>query len=226
VLNGSDNLRAFEMKMSLTARRRGGITLIEAVLSILIVSIMMVSVLQTLGSSAIADRVHAAQRIGPALASQLMAEILATEYEDAGGSPVFGRENGEPGSHRKKLDDVDDYDGWSSSPAEDRDGSAISGLSGWTRSVSVQWVDPSNVSTVVNVESGLKRIVVTVTDSQGRTTTVTGLRGSSSAYDYSPGSSTTYVNWVGVTLQVGPNDNVRMFSGVNPLNCVPIPGDG
>jgi MSHA pilin protein MshD len=224
VLNGSDNLRVSEM--SLTARRHGGITLIEAVLSILIVSIMMVSVLQTLGSSAIADRVHAAQRIGPALASQLMAEILATEYQDDGGTPLFGPEDGESGSSRANFDDVDDYHGWSASPVQDNAGSAISGLSGWTRAVSVQWVDPSNVATVVGADAGLKRITVTVTDSQGRTTTVTGIRGSSSAYEYDPSESTTYVNWVGVTLQVGSNDNVRMFSGVNPLNCVPIPGDG
>jgi hypothetical protein len=184
---------------------------------------MIVSVLQTLGSSAIADRVLAGQRIGPALASQLMAEILASNYEDTGGSPVFGLENGEQGGSRNKYDDVDDYHGWSSS-VEDKDGVSISGLSGWTRAATVQWVDPSNVSSVVGSDAGLKRIIVTVTDPQGRITTVTGIRGSSSAYDYDPSNSTTYVNWVGVTLQVGSDDNVRMFSGVNPLNCVPTPG--
>ncbi len=74
------------------------------------------------------------------------------------------------------------------------------------------------------VEAGLKRITVTVSDPQGRITTATGIRGSSSAYDYDPSASTTYVNWVGVTLQVGSDENGRMFSGVNPLNCVPISG--
>ncbi|MDP6543714.1 MAG: hypothetical protein QGH60_06945 [Phycisphaerae bacterium] len=216
-----DNSR--EPARSRSARRRAGITIIEAVLSTLVVSIMIVSVLQTLGSSAIADRVLAGQRIGPALASQLMAEILASNYEDTGGSPVFGLENGEQGGSRNKYDDVDDYHGWSSS-VEDKDGVSISGLSGWTRAATVQWVDPSNVSSVVGSDAGLKRIIVTVTDPQGRITTVTGIRGSSSAYDYDPSNSTTYVNWVGVTLQVGSDDNVRMFSGVNPLNCVPTPG--
>jgi len=224
VLIGCDNSR--EPDTSRPAMRRAGITLIEAVLSTLVVSIMLVSVLQTLGSSAVADRVLAAQRIAPALASQLMAEILAANYEDAGGSPVFGLENGEQGGSRNKYDDVDDYHGWSSSTVEYKDGSAISGLSGWSRSVTVQWVDPNNIATVVGAEAGLKRITVTVTDPRGRTTTVTGLRGSSSTYDYDPSSSTTYVNWVGVTLQVGSSDLVRMFSGANPLNCVPTPGGG
>jgi MSHA pilin protein MshD len=185
---------------------------------------MLVSVLQTLGSSAVADRVLAGQRIGPSLASQLMTEILASDYIDTGDTPVFGLETGETGSSRALFDDVDDYHGWSESPVEDKDGAAISGLSGWTRAVTVQWVDPSNVATVAGAESGLKRITVTVTDSQGRTTTVTSLRGSSSTYDYNPSSSTTYVNWVGVTLQVGEDDNTRVSSGVNPLNCVPTPG--
>jgi hypothetical protein len=193
------------------------------VLSTLIVSVMVVAALQSLGSAATADRIHAARRIGPALASQLMSEILVTAYEDDGDSPVFGPENGEGGSHRTKLDDVDDYDGWSSSPLQNKDGSAISGLSGWTRAVSVQWVDPNNVSTVVAAESGLKRIIVTVTDPQGRQTAATCLRGASSAYDYEPSSSTTYVNWVGVTLQIGPDDNARIYSGVNPLNGIPTP---
>lgn len=218
--------RYCNLRVSLTLRadcRRGGITLVEAVLSILIVSVMIVAALQSLGSAATADKIHASRRIGPALASQLMSEILVTAYEDDGDSPVFGRENGEAGSHRKKLDDVDDYDGWSSSPLKDKDGSTISGFSGWTRAVSVQWVDPSNVSTVVAAESGLKRIIVTVTDPQGRQTTATCLRGSSSAYDYDPPDSTTYVNWVGVTLQVGPDASAKIFSGVNPLNCVPAP---
>lgn len=217
-----DNLH--EPEMSPAIRRRAGITLIEAVLSTLMISIMLVSVLHTLGSSAIADRVLTGQRIAPALASQMMAEILGADYVDTGSAPVFGLENGELGSPRNKFDDVDDYNGWSSSPIEDKDGIAIPGLTAWTRTVTVQWVDPSNVATVVGVDAGLKRITVTVIDPQGRTTTATGLRGSSSTYDYDPSSSTTYVNWVGVTLQVGSDDNVRMFSGVNPLNCVPTPG--
>lgn len=223
MLIGNDNSRAFEM--SRPAMRRAGITLVEAILSTLIVSIMLVAALQTLGTAAKADQVLAAQRIGPALASQLIAEILATEYVDSGEHATFGLEPGDSGGSRSKYEDVDDYHGWSSSPPEDKDGDAISGMSGWTRSVSVQWVDPSDVSTVVAADAGLKLITVTVTDSQGRSTTATAIRGSSSAYDYSPASSTTYVNWVGVTLQVGSDENTRMYSGVNPLNCVPISGD-
>ena len=203
--------------------RRGGFTLIEAVISMFIVSIMTVAVLNTLGSAAVADRMHAAQRCRPALAMQLMAEVLATRYVD-GTDPVFGPETGEAGTSRANFDDVDDYHGWSSSPPEQRDGTAISGLTGWTRAVTVQYVSPSDVGTVVGANQGLKRITVTVTDPQNRQTQITAVRGSSSAYDYTPGSSTTYVNWVGVTLQVGPGEQARIFQGANPLNAVPARG--
>jgi len=203
-----------------SVRRRAGVSLVEAVLSTLVVSIMLVSVLQALGAAAKADQVHANQRVGPALASQLMAEILACPYEDDKHT-VFGPENGEVHSSRFKYDDVDDYNGWSSSTIQDKDGNAISGLTGWSRSSVVQWVQPSNVATVAAAESGLKRIIVTVTDPDGRTSTITGLRASGGAYDYEPDGNTTYVNWVGVSLQVGSDDTVRMFSGVNLLNCVP-----
>ena len=203
--------------------RRGGFTLIEAVISMLIVSIMTVAVLNTLGSAATADRVHAAQRRRPALAMELMAEVLATRYVD-GSDPVFGPETGESGTSRADFDDVDDYHGWSSSPPEQRDGTAISGFTRWTRAVSVEYVSPTNVETTVGADQGLKRITVTVMDPQNRSTQITAVRGSSSAYDYTPGSSTTYVNWVGVTLEVGPNEQARILQGANPLNAVPARG--
>jgi hypothetical protein len=90
-----------------------GVTLIEGVISTLVASIMLVSALRMLGSAAVADRVLACGRLGPALAAQLVAEVLANSYADTGSSPVFGPEAGESGSGRANFDDVDDYHGWS-----------------------------------------------------------------------------------------------------------------
>jgi len=204
--------------------RRGGITLIETVLCTLVVAVMLVAALRMLGSAAVADRQHWSGRLRPAVAGQLMAEVLANSYVDTGDSPVFGPETGESGTDRSNFDDVDDYNGWSSSPPEGRDGTAIAGLTGWTREVTVAWADPADVETTSVSDQGLKRITVTVTDAQGRSAMITALRGSDSSYDYEPGSSTTYVSWVGVTLKVGPADQARMTSGANPLNCVPSLG--
>jgi hypothetical protein len=57
---------------------------------------------------------------------------------------------------------VDDFNGWSESPPKDRDGTAMSELSGWTRSVAVVWVSSANLSTVSVTETGVKRVTVTV----------------------------------------------------------------
>lgn len=199
----------------------GGITLIETVISTLVVSVMMVAALQMLGSSATADRVYAAKRGSPPLAAQLMAEILATNYADTGASPTFGLETGESGVTRSDFDDVDDYHGWSAAPQE-KDGAAISNLSGWTRSVTVQYVDPDDVSSVVGSDQGMKLITITLKDPAGRLSSSTALRGNSSTYDFSPAVSTSYVNWVGVTVQVGFAEQSRVSAGANPLNSVPI----
>ncbi|OHB74407.1 MAG: hypothetical protein A2Z25_19765 [Planctomycetes bacterium RBG_16_55_9] len=57
---------------------------------------------------------------------------------------------------------MDDYHGWSSSPPTNKDGTAIPGLDEWRRSVTVEWVNPLNVSQVQGSESSAKRVTVTV----------------------------------------------------------------
>jgi hypothetical protein len=57
---------------------------------------------------------------------------------------------------------VDDYHGWSSSPPVEKDGTLLSGLTGWQRSVTVEWVNPDDPGEVKAFETGAKRITVTV----------------------------------------------------------------
>ena len=63
---------------------------------------------------------------------------------------------------RTGFDDVDDYDGWSSTPPQDRSGTVRSDLAGWTREVSVKWVKPADPTGVTASDEGVKRIIVTV----------------------------------------------------------------
>ena len=101
---------------------------------------------------------------GHHLAQNLMAEILQQSYIDQDDTPTFGREPTElaGGSTRSNFDDVDDYDGWSSSPPRDREGTEIPGFAGWQRRVEVQWVVPINTVIVSASDTGAKRITVTV----------------------------------------------------------------
>ena len=91
-----------------------------------------------------------------------MEEVLTQSYEEPADTPTFGRESPESGGQRTDWDDVDDYHQWSSSPPENRTGTAIPNSAGWQRDVIVQWVDPNDPSQVSGVEQGVKRVTVTV----------------------------------------------------------------
>ena len=142
-------------------RHHQAFTLVEAVISTVIVSVMLVAALSTVGSSRlIQQRVSESSR-GRALAVSLLTEVVQRAYEDPNGAVVFGPEAGEQTTDRSDFDDVDDYHNWSESPPKARDGSAIPQADGWQRTVTVAWVDPQNPTVVEPSESYAKRITVT-----------------------------------------------------------------
>jgi MSHA pilin protein MshD len=102
--------------------------------------------------------------IGAQLAADLMSEVLAQPFEDPDLSEgSFGSEIGE--STRATFDDVDDYDNWSESPTQNRDGTPLGGTqyNGFSRTVNVANVSSSTpTSTVAGGSSAVKRIRVTV----------------------------------------------------------------
>ena len=146
---------------------RRGLTLAEAVVSMLIVSVMLVAALNTVGASRKMQKKTVDRSRGFLLAENLMSEILRQAYEAPDLAPgSFGLEGvAEVGDGSRSLwDDVDDYDGWSAAPPERKDGTEISGFDGWTRSVEVRWVSPEDISLGLLTDTGVKRVVVTVTD--------------------------------------------------------------
>ena len=139
-----------------------GFSLVEAVMSTMILSVMLVAALNTVGAMK-ASRYDANERTrGEALAHALMAEILGTHYEEPDDLPLFSRELGESNTSRLLWDDVDDYAGWSASPPETRNGLAIPGTNGLERSVAVEWVNPGDIKMAMVSDTGAKKITVTV----------------------------------------------------------------
>ncbi len=63
-------------------RRPGGFSLVEVVISTLIVGGLMVAAMTMLASASRSRQVRSAQRLGPALARQWMTEILQARYEE------------------------------------------------------------------------------------------------------------------------------------------------
>lgn len=100
--------------------------------------------------------------IGLTLAEDLMAEILQQDYEEPGVT-LLGLDGTEAlGPGRSQFDDLDDYNGWTSSPPRASDGSILSGMDEYTRSVSVLWVSPVITDSVSRGDLGVKRVIVTV----------------------------------------------------------------
>jgi type II secretory pathway pseudopilin PulG len=144
----------------MNAIRRRGFTLMEAAISTVIVAVMFVAALNTVGMSRVTQHKTALVSRGRMFAESLMAEILQQSYQEPGETYVFGREAGESSTSRAAYDDVDDYDEWTESPLVAKDGTAVANSANWSRTVTVEWVDPLNPDQVQTTETGAKRITV------------------------------------------------------------------
>lgn len=143
-------------------RRREGFTLVEAVISTVIVSVMLVAALSTVGASRLIQQKVSLSSRGRLLAESLLAEIVQQAYEDPTEMVVFGPESGENTTTRSDFDDVDDYHSWSQSPPKNKSGSVIPESEGWTRTVAVDWVDATDPTVVETSETNVKRVTVNV----------------------------------------------------------------
>jgi hypothetical protein len=151
--------------------------MVEAMVSVALVGVLLVVALNTVGVSN-ANQYRSAQRAtADALAQGLVEDVLQLPYEDPAVAPLFGTEPGETAGSKVNYDDVDDFGGWTESPPQDRAGAAMSELAGWTRAVSVEWVTTANPTVASAVDTGLKRVTVTVSKGGIALSTRTGLKG-------------------------------------------------
>lgn len=147
-----------------TDRVPRGLSLVEIVVCTFLVGVLLVAALRTVGSAASGQFRNGESGRARLLARGLLAEILVLSYEEPDGTPVLGPESGEEASGtRADFDDVDDYHGWTAAPPVEKDGSALPNLTAWQRSVTVDYVDPEDLTTAVGGDQGVKRITVTVT---------------------------------------------------------------
>lgn len=151
-------------------------SMVEVIISVVIVGTMTVAALNTVGAAKLGNQKTTSRKSGALLAQGLMSEILLQDYEEPVDTPGFGRESSESGGDRTDYDDVDDYDGWSSSPPEYKDGTVIPDLDGWARQVSVAWVNATDLSLTSGSETNVKRITVTVTYNGVQVASLTAVR--------------------------------------------------
>lgn len=144
--------------------RRGGFSMVEVVISLIVVSVLLTASLNTVGASVRGTKQVSNVSLGAFLAQEMMSEILTLPYADPDGPTVtLGKESGESSTKRQDMDDIDDFNGWSNATIQNRDGSVRPGMTGWSRSVTVNYVSTANLVTPSIVDTGLKRVVVRVT---------------------------------------------------------------
>lgn len=143
---------------------RRALTLLEVVVSTLIVGVMTVAALNTLGAVTRSSQSFGDRAVALGLAEDLMAEILQASYKDPDEDPTFGRETSESAGPRNQFDDVDDYDGWNKQPPQDADGTSLPDRDDWRRTVTVEHVAVDNTAQIMadNIDTGVKRIHVIV----------------------------------------------------------------
>jgi len=163
------------MKPIFNSRLQSGVTLVELVISIVILSIAMVAVMNSFSVSINQSADPLWRNKSMKLAQLYLDEILAKKYDDStplGGLPVeanpdCGSLGPDPGeATRADYNDVDDYDG-TSGPPEDIDGNSLdSSYDSYRVGVTVtcdgNTVDTEDTSGSVANNHG-KKIEVTVT---------------------------------------------------------------
>lgn len=144
--------------------RARGLTLVELLVSIVIISLAGVALLGTLGYVASNSGESLAQTQARAIAEAYLAEALAQPFKEPG---AFDNQVG-----RANLNDVDDYNGINDANARDQFGNAFGGAGQFQVSVAV--VNSGGLGGLP--AAAVKRVDVTVRSTGGVRVIATGYR--------------------------------------------------
>lgn len=149
--------------MCINPLRQRGVTLIELIVAIVIVSVALVGVYSVLNLTLLrsADPVIYKQMLS--IAEGMMDEILLKSFADPGGecTPTTSpRCQLNSTVDRPNYNDVDDYAGFVMNGVSALDGSAVAGLENYRVAVTV---DPATTLGGLSGANVVKRVVVTVT---------------------------------------------------------------
>ncbi|MBI4179443.1 hypothetical protein HY522_08490 [bacterium] len=138
-------------------------TLIEATITAVIVGMIAVFLSVYYATANKSVRKSRDMSIAGYLATGLMEEISARRWDeetDGSISPSLGPDGGESASDKGDFDDVDDFNAFTELAVQYPDGAPLAGYAGWSRSVTVDFIDESNAPSAAPTER--KRAVVVV----------------------------------------------------------------
>jgi type II secretory pathway pseudopilin PulG len=131
--------------------RRPGFTLIEAAVTTVIVGVGFVSMLELLAAGTMANKTGADLTTAMNLAGNVREAMTGLSYTDPTSPTHWGPETGE--GSVAAYDDLDDFDGWTSSPNPPIDARRLSlgsDYAAWTQEVKVESVRPDNLRLVMS----------------------------------------------------------------------------
>ncbi len=170
------NRRAIYRALHRTTR---GISLVEVTVSVLLVSLMMTAAIRSVAIARTIDYKMTNSGRGKLLAQSLLSEIVQLPYRDpVVPSLTIGPDAANLEISRATYNDVDDYNGCTESPPKKKDGTLLAtDLTGWARSVKVEWVSTAGLTGAASLtETSCKRITVTVTYNGATAGTMVGFR--------------------------------------------------
>ena len=150
-----------------------GFTLVELVLSIVVMGIALLSLLSVFTQMSVGMQAGEQRRVARMLVQEQLEEIRARRFDEGASKDVngnwsspLGADAGESTTDRTTLDDVDDFDGLSETLTGD--------FAGFTRTVSVSYVSQNSPDTPLAIPSPIsanwtpnyKRILVTCSNTQ------------------------------------------------------------
>jgi MSHA pilin protein MshD len=137
-----------------------GFTLVELVISLVVISIALSGVLMVMNYTVQHSADPMLQHQAVAIAEAYLEEVLLRSYNDPDGTNV--------GETRSTFDDVMDYNGLPDDVVRDQQGTAIAALASYSVSVAV---DDANLNGV-----GARRVTVTVSHPTGINLSLSGFK--------------------------------------------------
>ncbi len=152
-------------------RDQRGVTLIDLIITIIILAIAVPPMVGVFITSTRNSTFGVTMARANHLASNLFEEIRSKRWDENTGaaSATLGPDTGET---RATYDDVDDFHGLNDAPPKDSLGGTMSGSTGFRQQVSVCYVASTNLNACLGagLTSNYKKVIVTVTDPEGRAT--------------------------------------------------------
>lgn len=126
-----------------------GYLLIEASITCLIISLSLVALVPMFILSLRANTKTEQVKVATQLSVELLEEIRLRKWDQKTPSPpqsialgsAIGVDSGETASDKRTFNDIDDFNGWSESPPMDPLMQPLSNFSGYSRNVTVSYVD-------------------------------------------------------------------------------------